>query len=236
LTVTAALALAVLVGLGAWQLQRLAWKTALLARISALQNTPPRPLGPVLADASQGRDVAYARVDTACGPPRGAAPLAFRYAVRDGQVAWRLLTLCPLAAGPYDSILLDRGLVTALGGLMAPQPVSFAPPGDVVGVLRSPGAGSSLDQGVKRGSDGVATVQALDKAAIKSLAASAGGARPAPYFLAVERETPVPPGLVPAALPQDIPNNHLVYALTWFGMAGVLVWIYLALVLKRLRS
>ena len=48
-----------------------------------------------------------------------------------------------------------------------------------------------------------------------------GAADAARIIVAVERETPVPPGLVPAALPQDIPNNHLVYALTWFGLAGV---------------
>ncbi len=235
LTIAAALALVVLVGLGVWQVQRLAWKTALLARIAALQTTPPRPLGPVLAAAARGQDVGFMRVTTACGPAAGASPLAYRYAVRDGQIGWRLLTLCSLAdGGPYDAILLDRGLVASLGGLMAPQPVRFPPPGQVVGILRTPGAGSRLDQPARTSRDGVTTVQALDKAALRSL--SAGARRPAPYFLAVERETPAPPGLIPAALPQDIPNNHLVYALTWFGLAGVLVWIYLALALKRLRT
>jgi surfeit locus 1 family protein len=175
------------------------------------------------------------RVTTTCGPAATAGPLAFRYAVRDGQVGWRLLTLCPLTAGDgFDAILLDRGVVASLGGLMAPQPVRVPPPVAVIGILRAPGAGSRLDQPPRTSSDGVITVQALDGVALKTLSASAR--RPAPYFLAVERETPAPPGLIPAALPQDIPNNHLVYALTWFGLAGALVWIYLALAMKRLRT
>jgi surfeit locus 1 family protein len=59
---------------------------------------------------------------------------------------------------------------------------------------------------------------------------------PAPYFLAVESETPAVPGVTPAALPQDIPNNHFVYTLTWFGLAGVLVWTWAAYVWRRMRA
>jgi surfeit locus 1 family protein len=51
----------------------------------------------------------------------------------------------------------------------------------------------------------------------------------------VESERAAPQGVVPAALPQDIPNNHFVYALTWFALAGILAWFYGALLLRRLR-
>ena len=237
LTVAVALALAVLVGLGAWQLQRLAEKSALLARIAALQTAPPRALEPVLAAAARGDDVAYTRVATDCTATTTRAPIAFRYALRDGRVGWRLLGVCALPpGGAYDGILLDRGLVVSLGGLMAPRAVSFPPPRSVMGVLRTPGAGSFLDRPASQGPDGVITVQALDAAALRSLSARGGVLHPAPVFLAVEREAPSPPGLLPAALPQDIPNNHFVYALTWFGLAGVLIWIYAAMVLRRFRA
>ncbi|RME61655.1 MAG: SURF1 family protein, partial [Alphaproteobacteria bacterium] len=46
----AALAFAVLVGLGTWQLQRLAWKRALIARIEAGLAAPPVPLPAQLDD------------------------------------------------------------------------------------------------------------------------------------------------------------------------------------------
>jgi len=52
----------------------------------------------------------------------------------------------------------------------------------------------------------------------------------------VESEIPAVSGLVPAALPQDIPNNHLVYALTWFALGGVLVCIYGAMLVRRLSG
>ena len=34
----------------------------------------------------------------------------------------------------------------------------------------------------------------------------------------------------------DIPNNHLSYAITWYGLALTLVGVYLALVIKRRRA
>lgn len=236
LTVATLIALAVLVGLGAWQLQRLAWKERLLARIAALEGAPARPLADVLARARNGEDVSYTRVSVICAPLPGPPPMAFRYALRDGQVGWRLLTPCPLRGGPNDAILLDRGLVTRMGGLMAPVPARFPDPGAVVGVLREPGRRSWLSPPAPPGTDGLIVVQSLDGAVVAHLLGGLSSRSPAPYILAVESESPAPPGLLPAALPRDIPNNHLVYAVTWFGLAGVLAWVYGAMLLGRMRA
>ncbi len=235
LTVATVIALAVLVGLGVWQVRRLAWKEALLARIAALDGAPAKPLGDVLEDARRGRDVAYRRVSAICAPLPGPPPMAFRYALRDGQVGWRLLTPCPLEGGPYDAILLDRGLVTRFDGLMAPGPARFPDPVAVVGVLRAPGRRSWLSPAAPPRPDGVTIVQSLDASVAARLLGGLSARAPAPYILAVESESPAPPGLRPAALPRDIPNNHLVYAITWFGLAGTLVWVYGAMLLGRMR-
>src|SRR5579871_5762040 len=100
-TIVVGLAALFLVGLGLWQLQRLRWKEALLARVAALAHAQPRPIAPVLEAAVRGADVAYTRVEGACLPGAAPAPSAYRYAIRDGAAAWRVLTICRVDAGPF---------------------------------------------------------------------------------------------------------------------------------------
>ena len=61
-----------------------------------------------------------------------------------------------------------------------------------------------------------------DSAAI----AAAKGIDAAPFY--IELESPNPPGGLPRAgrLQPNLPNNHLQYALTWFGLAAVLTGVY----------
>jgi surfeit locus 1 family protein len=228
LTAAAGIALALLVGLGVWQLQRLAWKQDLLARIERLKTAPPQPLSPVMAQAARGADVSFTRVEAACMSPP--SPPIYRYAVHEGVVGWRLMSPCRLADG--SSIALDRGLVNRFTGGMAPVAMAFPPASEVVGVLRKPGAASFLTPAPARAPDGSVTLLSVDPAALRLIA----GPRSVSWYIAVEREVPAGGGLTPAALPEDIPNNHFVYALTWFGLAGVLVWMWAAFVVKRMRE
>ena len=61
-------------------------------------------------------------------------------------------------------------------------------------------------------------------------------ARAAPYILMVETATPAPAGITPAPLPAEISNRHLEYALTWFGLAVTLLFIYAAMLWRKMRS
>ena len=234
LTLVAGLAFAILVGLGVWQLRRLAWKQDLLTRVAALRVAPARPITVILARAARGGDVDYRRVVVDCTPPPQTPRDAYRYALRDGRVGWRLISVCRLAGAPYDGVLLDRGLVTRLTGAMAPVAAAYPPAASVVGVLRAPGGRPLLGPAETVGTPGARVFRVLDRSAVASLAADNAVERPAPYILAVESERPAPQGIVPAPLPQDIPNNHFVYALTWFALAGILAWFYGALLLRRL--
>jgi surfeit locus 1 family protein len=232
LTVSAVVAIAVLVGLGAWQVRRLAWKTALLAKIAALSTAPARPIAEVLGAAAPAD---FRRVEAHCRPGPQSGRTLYRYAVRDGRIGWRLLAVCHIAAGPWDGVVVDRGLVERLMGATSPSPGAWAAPQAIVGVLRSPGDAPLLGAALMEEGSGFAAWRLLDRASLARIAAGAGLARPAPYILAVEHEAPPPAGVTPAALPQDIPNNHLVYALTWFALAAILAWFYGALMLRRLR-
>jgi surfeit locus 1 family protein len=234
ITVAAAIGLAILLGLGAWQLKRLAWKQDLLARIAALQHAPAQPADQVLARAAKGENVEFMRVSAGCGPPPGPSPVVFRYAVHAGVVGWRLIGYCRYPAGPWSGIVLDRGLVDRLTDQMSPAVRVFPAARSVVGVLRAPGRRSAFDTAPQRDPDGALILLSVDAQALALVAGP--GARPAPYYLAIEAETPPTAGLTPAALPQDIPNNHLVYALTWFGLAGVLAWTWAAYVWRRMRG
>ncbi len=236
LTLASILAFAVLFGLGAWQLQRLAWKQALLARIAALQNAPARPIALVLEELARGKDVAYTRVSVDCAPSPHPEPMVFRYAVREGEVGWRAMSVCRLSGGAYDGILLDRGLASRLAGAMAPAAVAFAPPRAVTGVLRGVGARPLVDTAAPDQQGPVTVLRLIDRDTLEAVATKFGVSRPAPLLLAVEREKPPAEGLTPAALPQDIPNNHFVYAATWFALAGILAWFYVALLWRRLGS
>jgi surfeit locus 1 family protein len=232
LTVAALFACLALTGLGAWQLKRLAWKEALLAQIASLDHAPAEPIATVL---SRSGPVAFERVHAVCEPLAPAATTAYRYSVAEGRIGWRLLTPCKISGSRFDGILLDRGLVTRLTGQTAPVAASFPAPVEVVGVLRAPGPSPWLGPAMMDGGPGFKAMRVADAPSILDLAKLGGLSRPAPDILAVESERPAPPGLAPAAIPTDIPNNHLVYALTWFALAGILAWFYVAMLITRYR-
>ncbi|MDE2355536.1 MAG: SURF1 family protein [Alphaproteobacteria bacterium] len=232
LTLAALIVFSGLIGLGVWQVHRLAWKEALLARIAALKTAPARPLVQVLAAPG---DQGFVRVAVACDPAPRRGPQLFRYAVADGVIGWRLLGACRAALGPYDGILVDRGLATGLKGFTAPTPVTDPPMGEVAGVLRTPGGKPWLGPAVIQRTPRMVVARLIDGPTLAEFSKAAGLAHPAPYLLAAESERPAAPGLQPRALPEDIPNNHFVYALTWFALAGILAWFYLAMLLQRYR-
>jgi surfeit locus 1 family protein len=214
LTIATAIAFAILCFLGAWQMQRLAWKQDLLARIETLKTAPPVPLATVLTGPATAEDAAWRRVSVDCRSV-GLPPLSLAYGIREGDVVWRAQALCGLGQGPYNLILVDRGVVPDLTGKVDTPSRAFAEPGHVVGVLIP------------------LTQMGGDRA--KAVAGIAGRTA-APLALMVEHETPAPAGIVPAPLPAEISNRHLEYALTWFGLAVTLLFIYAAMLWRRLRS
>ncbi|HEX4183518.1 MAG TPA: SURF1 family cytochrome oxidase biogenesis protein, partial [Caulobacteraceae bacterium] len=110
MTIAVVIALALLVGLGVWQVQRLHWKEGLLARIHALQAAAPAPLAPLLRRASAGADVDFTRVAADC-PDIETSPFVKLWSVPDARSGYRIITICRIAAPPYASILVDRGFI-----------------------------------------------------------------------------------------------------------------------------
>jgi surfeit locus 1 family protein len=222
--IAAVIGIAILIGLGVWQIQRLHWKEGILARVAALENAPPQPLEPLLAQAAAGGDVDYHRVEAAC-PDLETGPYLRLYAVWQGYGGYRIIAACPTAAGPYRAILVDRGFIAQGLALSGGRPLA----GPIVGVLRKGDARNFVTPANQTGQN------LWYWRDIPAMARALGVSAPAPSFLMLERPAPPPGGPTPAAIPADIPNNHLEYAITWFGLALALAGVYLASLLTGRR-
>jgi surfeit locus 1 family protein len=220
LTLAMLVSLAILCTLGGWQLQRLAWKTRLLARIEASKTAPVLPLDQVLKAAES---LEFRRVVLDC-PAQDLDRQLELYALLDGQAGRRLIAACPTATG---SILVDQGFVAQ--GVSA-RPAAAAGMVRIEGILRAPDRPGRFNpaapqNGLWYGRDVAAMARAL------------GARDPAPVFLFASSSTrPDWKALAPAPVPAEIANRHLEYALTWFGLAGAMLAIYAAMLWRRFKA
>jgi surfeit locus 1 family protein len=226
MTLFALAAMALLIGLGLWQLKRLHWKEHLLAQIAASQTALPEPLSVVLGQGVDGLEIDYRRVQADC-PDIEATPFVRLYALRDAVAGYRIITACRLDGGPYGSVLVDRGFISQDDAgrlkLTVGRPLSVP----VVGILRR---GDQPNFVTPQNQPAQNLWYWRD---IPAMARALGAPRPAPTFLMLQAPAPQGFGPTPAALPTDIPNNHLQYAVTWFGLAAALAGVYLALLWRR---
>ena len=223
LTLTTLLAFAVLVTLGVWQLQRLQWKQSLLAEIAAARQAPAAPLAEALAAVRGGAPAGWRRVIVNCpGLEHGGAMEL--HAIEEGVVGRRWISPCPLEGAPYNAILVDRGFVPE--GSTPPPPIDKRGVRPVVGFLRAAEPpGRFAPQSSRDEADG-GVWYARD---LPAMASVAGLSNAAPVFLMLESPPPAGGLPRPSPLPTRISNNHLGYAITWFGLAAALVGVYVAM-------
>jgi surfeit locus 1 family protein len=187
---------AVMLGLGTWQWQRLGWKEDILARIDRAEGGPavpltaqPAPLSKVLARGTFRHDlVAYYGADiqlTPAGPKMGA----------------RLIV--PLFRPDGPPVLVDRGWVP----LDSERPIS-QPQGtiSVEGYVRPPDFPGWFNPRAIGAALGLPNVASYTLVAL--------GPRPTDMFPTPQQRMPRPP------------NDHLNYALTWFGLSFILLVIF----------
>jgi len=228
LTVAVAVALVILVGLGTWQLQRLQWKEDLLARIARLQAAPARPVGAVLDAQAQGGDADFIRVSAVC-PGLASAPYLELYGLHEGRAGVRLISACRIDSARYGSVLVDRGFVADVISARPPVDPAATTPVTITGVLRKPEPGNLFSPANTPGRWYVRDIPAM--------AAALGAPRPAPVTLMAETSSnPAWKALVPAPIPAEIANRHLEYAMTWYGLAMVLLGVYAAVLAKRRKG
>jgi surfeit locus 1 family protein len=223
----------ILIGLGVWQLQRKAWKEGLIASLTERLAKPPQALP--TPKSWPGLDAAedeYRRVefDAAFEPGREALVYASATAFRpdvDGPGYW---VFAPARLADGGVVMVNRGFVPE--GRQDPR-LRLA--GDVSGPLHIVGAMRWPDprHWFTPADDPSHNLWfSRDPAA---MAAAKGFGPVAPFY--VEQEAPAPPGGLPqpGKLVVSLPDNHLQYALTWFGLAAVLAAVTISFALSSTR-
>jgi surfeit locus 1 family protein len=190
------LGVAILVSLGTWQLRRLEWKTAVLAEIDARLTADPVPV-PAAPDAEADR---YRRV-RAKGTLLPGEIHVYTSAPPRG-VGYRVIA--PMALADGRRVLLDLGFVP-IEAKDAPRPPG---PVAVTGTLAWPEEGEARpdrERNIWIGRDVTLMAEAL-------------GTEP---VLVVVSESDDPAAPTPLPVTANLPNDHLGYAVTWFGLAAV---------------
>lgn len=219
MTLCSLAALAVLVGLGVWQVQRLHWKEALIETRTARLGQAAIALPAAFEDPAA---LEFTRVALA-GQFRHDRELYLGARTRKGKVGVHVVT--PLVLADGRSLLVDRGWVPLARQDPATRPTGqLAGPVTLEAILRSSGwkgwgitrPENDPDRNLWLWTD------------LPAMAAAAGLDDPITAVYAQAVDT-APPGGLPMAVEAaiNLRNDHLQYALTWFALAVALLVIYL---------
>ncbi|MCQ0987764.1 SURF1 family protein [Jiella marina] len=221
------LGIVILAGLGTWQVERLHWKEDLLARIEQRVEAEPTDLATLRQRAEAGEDIAYTPVRLS-GRFLNEGERYF-LSTFEGQAGWNVFT--PLLLEDGDLIFVNRGFVPydlrdpekreagLIEGEVELTGIARVPPTEKPGYF-IPDNDPSKD-----------TFFWQDLSVMAAGLTLASDARVLPFTVDAG------PGRAPGGWPVGgttvvtMPNNHLQYAITWYGiglvlvvMTGMMVW------------
>lgn len=225
-------AFAVLIGLGTWQVQRLHWKEGLIATIEARVASAPRPLAEIEAIAAQEGDTRRGDVDywpvSLSGTFRHEGERHY-FATHKGHSGYFVHT--PLALDDGRLILVNRGFVPfdrkdpvtrVAGQVSGPQEIS--------GLARNP-VDEKPNMLMPDNDPGSNVFYWKDLDAMASSSGVGASGDYLPFFVDAD-DAPNPGGLPVGGVTMiSMPNSHLQYAVTWYGLAAALagvagVWLW----------
>ncbi|WP_299930122.1 SURF1 family protein [uncultured Pelagimonas sp.] len=193
----------ILVALGTWQIQRLSWKSDILAEIDQKIAGDPQPLPRVISPSEQR----YMPVTMAGTIETGA--LFVLVSVKRRGPGWRVIS--PFTTDDGRRVLLDRGFVPtdAKGAPLATGPAT------VLGNMHWPDDrnSSTPDNDITNNTWFARDIQQMAETLDTE-----------PLLVITRELSPADKGMTP--LPVDssgVANDHLQYAVTWFSLAGI--WI-----------
>ncbi len=240
-TIMTLLMLPILIGLGNWQWHRMVWKDSMIAKIDERRKAEPESYPAVLSQYVRSGDVEYKNMRVTGTFDHGRE--RHLYAPTSASQGWHIYTLL-IPEGGLPPIFVNRGWVpaelkdpskraegqvtgpvTITGLVRLPQPKTwFAPENDFAGnrwYWRDLGAMQWGPQGPP---------SPLQFNADKSQAF-------APFSLDADATVQNPGGWPKGGTTEiNIPNNHLQYVVTWYGLAATLLVVFAVFARQRLES
>lgn len=219
-TLSTVVMLAVLLALGTWQVERLRWKLGIIHQIARAETQPPIPLG--------GTPAPFTKISVSGTFRPGAVAY---YGSQTGDTTRGLALgaqqLAVLERPGALPILVDRGWVP-----LPPDPANAPPAGPttVTGYIHAP-----AKPGLFAATDD-AKARRFYTLAPATIAHALGLPAVAPFAIIAMGEMPPSGAPNPAHHLPRPPNNHLEYAMTWYGFAITLLVFYVLYTRKVLRS
>ncbi|MEK9284807.1 MULTISPECIES: SURF1 family protein [unclassified Bradyrhizobium] len=214
LTVPALAAFALLIALGVWQIERRAWKLALIDRVEQRVHAAAQPIpSPAAWPTVSAANDEYRHV-AVTGRFLHDRETLVQAVTEEGAGYW---VLTPLRREDGTLVLINRGFVPAerrdASTRQDGNPESTV---EITGLLRM----TEPKGGFLRNNDPVHDRwYSRDVAAI---AAARGMHDVAPFFIDADAAPRAGGGPIGGLTVIRFPNNHLIYALTWFALAFML--------------
>jgi surfeit locus 1 family protein len=231
-TLVAFCAFCILIALGLWQLNRKVWKEGIIAQITQQAKTEPLLLPPECHWTSWEKKIGSYRYVKVSGKLLTNQELRFHTPSPVDSSAGNspgFFVLTPLVQNDGSIVILNRGFMP----IHAPYALSSSAEQEektFIGFIRPPEKRGWLmpENNPEKNQWFVQDPQMI--------AETYGFKRVAPFLIDIVRlpeeplrlNTPMGRNRIPA-----IPNDHLGYALTWFGLAGALLAVYTLWILQR---
>ncbi|MBS7702316.1 SURF1 family protein [Chelatococcus asaccharovorans] len=231
-------ALAILLGLGFWQIERLQWKEGLIARIGTRIHDVPVAVPP---EAEWG---AWSAAEDEYRPVRAEGRFLNDktvYVTANAELRPKAgatlgyMVLTPLALADGGIVIVNRGFVPReLRDSLRLDAAANNDRATVTGLMRAPQEQGWFvpDDQPSRDAPGRGDWYTRDPVRI---GASLGLDRVAPFLIDEELVEGGPPWPRGGLTVISFPNKHLEYALTWFGLAATLVAVFLIWALRQRR-
>lgn len=210
-------AVLIMLALGTWQVQRMAWKAELIQRVEQRVRATPVPLPATVSDPESYEF----RPVTVTGSYLHDKEMRLMARPRQGQVGYEVLTPLRRADGG-GVVLVNRGFVPMDRRDPATRPDSRVE-GEVsvTGLVRLPQPAGWFQPENRPGADAWMRVDP------PAMASAQGLSDVAPLVVEALPGPGRAGGILNGIPPQvELPNNHLQYAITWYSLAATLIVIF----------